>query len=246
MEAFTMQKSPVVSSRKKRAFTLIELLVVIAIIAILAAILFPVFARARENARKSACQSNLKQIGLAIMQYVQDYDEKYPISNLYYPATGGRWYQLLQPYARSTQVFICPSTSVSSSVLNIYGWNIGGTASNSGFGYIPATPYTPGGVVGVSLAVVEEPSTTFIVLDPTSSGYGGNGLYAVGYSTKQYMPVLHGGAPYTTTATTLTDFSGGGNYLYADGHVKFVQAERAYRSRQWNIDKSITTNVDQP
>src|SRR5688500_3211019 len=64
--------------RKNRAFTLIELLVVIAIIAILAAILFPVFARARENARRASCQSNLKQIGLGVMQYVQDYDERYP------------------------------------------------------------------------------------------------------------------------------------------------------------------------
>ena len=66
--------------RRNLAFTFIELLFVIAIIAILAAILFPVFARARENARKASCQSNLKQIGLAITQYTQDYDERYPIS----------------------------------------------------------------------------------------------------------------------------------------------------------------------
>ena len=64
--------------QKRAAFTLIELLVVIAIIAILAAILFPVFARARENARRSSCQSNLKQIGLGIAQYTQDYDEIMP------------------------------------------------------------------------------------------------------------------------------------------------------------------------
>ena len=73
----------------RKAFTLIELLVVIAIIGILAAILFPVFARARENARRTSCLSNLKQIGLGIMQYTQDYDERYPLSMWESPATFG-------------------------------------------------------------------------------------------------------------------------------------------------------------
>src|SRR4028118_675254 len=76
-----------------RGFTLIELLVVIAIIAILAAILFPVFSRARENARRASCMSNLKQIGLGVMQYVQDYDERYP-SSMYasrYTTGPGTW-----------------------------------------------------------------------------------------------------------------------------------------------------------
>jgi prepilin-type N-terminal cleavage/methylation domain-containing protein len=68
---------------KRLGFTLIELLVVIAIIAILAAILFPVFARARENARRASCANNLKQIGLGILQYVQDYDEKIPFASIY-------------------------------------------------------------------------------------------------------------------------------------------------------------------
>src|SRR5438874_7363740 len=72
-----MQK--LIARRTQSAFTLIELLVVIAIIAILAAILFPVFGRARENARRSSCQSNLKQLGIAIMQYTQDYDERMPL-----------------------------------------------------------------------------------------------------------------------------------------------------------------------
>ncbi|RYG63911.1 DUF1559 domain-containing protein, partial [bacterium] len=71
-------KSLSLSTSRKGAFTLIELLVVIAIIAILAAILFPVFGRARENARRSSCLSNMKQIGLGMMQYTQDYDEKFP------------------------------------------------------------------------------------------------------------------------------------------------------------------------
>ena len=95
----------------RSAFTLIELLVVIAIIAILAAILFPVFARARENARRSSCQSNLKQIGLGVLLYTQDYDEKYPAG--YMPTNGVNvpWPVVLQPYVKSTQVFLPPSNT---------------------------------------------------------------------------------------------------------------------------------------
>ena len=99
------------SSRKAtKAFTLIELLVVVAIIAILAAILFPVFARARENARRSSCQSNLKQIGLGVIQYTQDYDEKFPI---YHGGNSGGaqdgFFAIIQPYLKSTQIYQCPS-----------------------------------------------------------------------------------------------------------------------------------------
>ena len=101
-----------------RGFTLIELLVVIAIIAILAAILFPVFARARENARASACQSNLKQIGLGMLQYSQDYDENY-VAPFYgsnqgnNTATDGvnswKWMDAIYPYVKNEQIFNCPS-----------------------------------------------------------------------------------------------------------------------------------------
>ena len=98
------------SSRVLPAFTLIELLVVIAIIAILAAILFPVFARARENARRSSCQSNLKQIGFGILQYSQDFDETLPRMFVAEPGPVYRhWAQIIQPYVKSTQVFDCPS-----------------------------------------------------------------------------------------------------------------------------------------
>jgi prepilin-type N-terminal cleavage/methylation domain-containing protein/prepilin-type processing-associated H-X9-DG protein len=95
----------------RRGFTLIELLVVIAIIAILAAILFPVFARAREKARQSSCLSNVKQIGLAFMQYCQDYDERLPAGAVYYPAPLGTqaWYHVIEPYLKNTQVLLCPS-----------------------------------------------------------------------------------------------------------------------------------------
>jgi prepilin-type N-terminal cleavage/methylation domain-containing protein len=102
--------------KSKKAFTLIELLVVIAIISILATILFPVFARARENARRASCLSNLKQQGLGVMMYVQDYDETFPFdrtddTNSHGFSTYCYWMVRIYPYTKNSQVFICPSTS---------------------------------------------------------------------------------------------------------------------------------------
>jgi prepilin-type N-terminal cleavage/methylation domain-containing protein/prepilin-type processing-associated H-X9-DG protein len=108
-----------------RGFTLIELLVVIAIIAILAAILFPVFAQARDKARQAACLSNVKQIGMGLMMYLQDYDENYPANYTYriwglgtHPnanLSDGRalfwWQDLIEPYVKNDAVWLCPSRS---------------------------------------------------------------------------------------------------------------------------------------
>ncbi len=99
-------------AKRNFGFTLIELLVVIAIIAILAAILFPAFARARENARRASCQSNLKQIGLGVTQYTQDYDERMPSVRIGpTDADGGAWPVVIQPYVKSYQLFRCPSNT---------------------------------------------------------------------------------------------------------------------------------------
>lgn len=99
-------------TRIPRAFTLIELLVVIAIISILAAILFPVFAQAREKARQTACLSNVKQIGLAFMQYNQDYDEQYvPFTYTDAANRKWRWMHLIHPYTKNHQMGVCPSIS---------------------------------------------------------------------------------------------------------------------------------------
>jgi prepilin-type N-terminal cleavage/methylation domain-containing protein/prepilin-type processing-associated H-X9-DG protein len=137
---------------KRKGFTLIELLVVIAIIAILAAILFPVFARARENARRASCQSNAKQIMLGIMQYTQDYDEK-----LFYHNGGTgltNWAYILQPYVKSTQLFTCPSDTLASNTFD-------GTPADQYFSY----GFNWTWLNAASLASIEKPSQTITITD---------------------------------------------------------------------------------
>jgi prepilin-type N-terminal cleavage/methylation domain-containing protein len=121
-------------TRTTRAFTLIELLVVIAIIAILAAILFPVFAQARAKARQAACLSNMKQLGTAVMMYVQDYDETYPPSQVNIPAPAPAnavmsWPTMIFPYVKNEGIFVCPDGETALKSVTMPSANAAGTVT---------------------------------------------------------------------------------------------------------------------
>ena len=181
---------------KPKAFTLIELLVVIAIIAILAAILFPVFGRARENARRSSCQSNLKQIGLGILQYCQDYDETMPqvlYSTNPLPNRQFFWMDSVQPYVKSSQIFTCPSDSTRNGqydpdwqnrVVASTNFNVRGGSYQANLSYFDNglnTPYNPfsdyftGRHGAVKLSAVNDPVRTITVGDGNIGDNDGNG-----------------------------------------------------------------------
>lgn len=195
-----------------RGFTLIELLVVIAIIAILAAILFPAFARARENARRASCQSNLKQISLGFIQYTQDYDEKFPMNYTAAVDVLPIYYMAVQPYVKSTQVWACPSESKTA-----------GTSTGAGFVYTDRIDYfyntniaggSPSNTTGpaLSLAAIPSVSEVFILWD-MEPGYATNNMYSVPDTRSAARPGLAVG-----TGRHLE----GENYAFVDGHVKWL------------------------
>jgi len=209
--------------RKHRGFTLIELLVVIAIIAILAAILFPVFAKAREKARQSSCSSNAKQLGLAMMQYVQDYDEKYfpryqPIAVYPAPANAVWWLDLpgkanlIDPYVKNTQVGFCPSEA----------------GNRVGYGY---SNILIGGTI--TLAQIQYPAEMIALCDDT---FGGRTLYtpSQGRTTWGQNFTKPSGLSSTTPLVEGVNFpfgrhNDGVNVSYCDGHVKWQTV-----SAMWN------------
>jgi len=209
---------------RNSAFTLIELLVVIAIIAILAAILFPVFAQAREKARSISCLSNTKQMGLGLLMYMQDYDEVVLPRYAACPSTGPAatpnaevlWPALIQPYIKNTQLWVCPSSSGAS-----YGdtWNNRGNDS-IGYNQTISGWYQAvnacGQMILPNLASVVEPTANVMFADSV------NGLVASGY--RGYLFGNTGiNVPYTTTTagSYASRHNLGTNLTLLDGHSKW-------------------------
>ena len=153
--------------RSRRAgFTLIELLVVIAIIAVLAAILFPVFAQAREKARQTACLSNVRQMGFAVMMYTQDYDETFPLAATATAQGFLNWHHLTDPYVKNKQVWICPSASLPTrdglgSLSCHYGFN----TYYLNVGIKVLNIFSLNNAPGVTLAAVADPTRTVMLAD---------------------------------------------------------------------------------
>ena len=231
-----------------RAFTLIELLIVIAIIAILAAILFPVFAKAREKARQTSCANNEKQMGLAILQYVQDFDEMMPgnVVNVVYSA--GVW-NAIQTYTRSTQIGLCPSgiqvPLSGGGIQPLYGENnfyYDGALGNWVYGEHPFSK--PGALVSVSSFTV--PANTVLIGDAAGSWrYNSTdgiltGLCdvvegsAIGVSNTSGLGADIPLIPNTVQAAFVGRHSQGCNFIWADGHCKWMSPAQIVAKTQTN------------
>jgi len=223
-----------VSKRASRkGFTLIELLVVIAIIAILAAILFPVFAKAREKARAVTCASNLKQIGSGILMYVQDYDETYPTvyRNVtdYGNPVDGDMVTRIQPYLKEYSSFFCPDRDANYTGYNAYSWNKDrrqlGYGTNYGLWSISDN-------VGMFYGAYGSP-TDYDLCTPKSTGCAVGHPYADTASPSQFImmgdtldfPFYTLGLAYQSTdgkRSFVVRHQKFWNFVYADGHVKAI------------------------
>lgn len=225
----------------RRAFTLLDLLIVIAVITIMSAILLPVFSRAREKARRATCQSNLKQLGVAIAQYMQDYDEMFPCGARQPPSAGvgNGWAGQILPYTSSTQLFRCldeagrPGVAAPSGTQYYsYRYNIGLVRPENGSIYDNLNYVARASMLNQATRTVllYEGSSQAFALDRSEiNSPAGNGLTsdnagkALPFGTSM-IPVNN-----WTPAMPIQPYerhSGGANYLCADGHVKWLQQSR--------------------
>jgi len=226
---------------KKSGFTLIELLVVIAIIAILAAILFPVFAQAREKARQISCLSNEKQIGLAFMQYIQDYDETYPNQQFFNGSNWYVWEEAIQPYVKTAahhgEVFRCPSNPLGTYDM----WN---TFDNQSYpiSYAYNAAFAPnwGEKWNTRLAEIDKPSDTILVTESRMPwiALGAFNMLYDNPNNKWLGGNYPGGVPQPPASqSALMNHMRMVNMIYSDGHAKAVKAVRTITPiDQWNTE----------
>ncbi len=187
----------------RRGFTLIELLVVIAIIAILAAILFPVFARAREKARQSACLSNVKQICLGFQMYIQDYDETLPPYRYSSSSTPRLyWYQVIEPYLKNTEILQCPSRQMNTAPVD-YGYNYD--------------------IDFFVLARIPEPSTTCVINDSRNML-----SHHPPMADTTTLDKFKEGTYLDSPRSPRCPHNEGLNMGFLDGHAKWHSAQEAY------------------
>ena len=211
-----------------KGFTLIELLVVIAIIALLAAILFPVFARARENARRASCQSNLKQIGLGVAQYIQDYDERYPMSRWDGLPVDTGWTVEMQAYLKSLQILQCPSEPYAQDpdpTVSLSGANLGRVKAYTDY-WTNENVFADGNrIVGYGTNAVRHVST---IINPANAVLVQDGVSwmstATMFGVDEYVSY---GAPFDRLNEAAVRHLEGANIAFCDGHVKWMKAGKA-------------------
>ena len=209
---------------RRSGFTLIELLVVIAIIAILAAILFPVFAKAREKAKQASCQSNLKQLTLGVLMYVGDYDERFPCTPFWKcgrPENNytSRWYVLIQPYVKNEQIFSCPGSSFSAGwPYPAVGWS--GSMVNYGQGnWAECHDQDPYEERGFNISQYRTPANSICLCDSAHRNDGSSRWEKIAYANMCSV-----GCNMQNAIDDNTRHSGGSNIAFVDGHVKWSSA----------------------